>query len=357
MKISRRQMINSLGIASVGAVALTFQNCSKAAFSQNDLDSLSQQGNPGLGPNPNPTPGPNPGPTPNICNRPLSIFDAPAKAPVSVAGIGTINGRSVSPSNAQHDLNSNFYVAPHLDHSTGLQKNQFILTVDVGANPALGNYNKTSSNNTVNIDIITDIYVFRNDTGVLLLWKQVSASDLTPSAFFLLEPSLVSAGVKLTVVCNSIQNGLFGETIDLAQAPLAYSTAVTPFNAAVSFGGSTIHRPYVAVDASGGQNLSGNNLLLHTPDFFLITNNEVRVTLGPSAAKHGAYADDHYVAGGMLFDQNGNLLCLASEHTRASAINHILIFSGLDLAGRTVKDLRVVIFDTLNGMLSGFKKL
>jgi hypothetical protein len=357
MTITRRQLINSLGIASVGAVALTFQNCSNASFSTVEGGSVTGLGGGGGGGGTGPTPTPNPSPTPNVCNRPLSIFDAPARAPQSVAGIGTVNGVSVSPANNQHDLNATFYVAPFYDVAAAVQKNQYILTVDVGSNPGLGQYNQISSNNTSNINIITDIYVFRNDTGALVLWKQVSASDLVPSAYFLLDPALVAAGAKLTVVCNSIQNGYFGELVDLSQAPVAYSTAVGTFNPTLPFGGSSLHRPYVAVNASGGQNISGANLPLHSPDFVQVSNTEVRVTLGPSAAKHGAYADDHYIAGGMLFDQNGNLLARAAELTRASAANHLLIFSGLDLAGRSVKDLRVVAFDTFNGMLSGFKKV
>lgn len=351
MKLTRRQLINTASLAGIGTIALSFQNCQNASFNTPSLDDGSIV---------NPSSTPTPSPTPASCNRPASIFDAPAGAPVAAAQVATINGKAVNPANAQHDLNSVFYIVPFHDHAIGAQRNQHLLTVDVGGNPAGGMYNQLSSNNTMNVDLITDIYVFREDTGVMLLWKQLSASDLRPAAMFLLDPAWVTAGLKLRVVCNSIQSGYFYEMVDLAQAPVAYSSAVPAFNAAVRFGGSSLHRPYVSINASGGQNMVGATGIQHAPNFISVTNTQVQVVLGENSAlrpKHPAIGDDHYMAGGMLYDQNGNILALASEITRAAAANHLLTFSGLDLAGRNVRDLRVVVYDTANGMLQGFRRV
>jgi hypothetical protein len=108
------------------------------------------------------------------------------------------------------------------------------------------------------------------------------------------------------------------------------------------------------LSATGGQ---GDIGVAHAPHFHTVTNTQVQCTLGPVSGRHGRGGPDHYIASGLLFDQNGNLLALQAEQMYADALNHNMVFNNLDLAGRGSRILRAVLFDTYNGIMQGFLKL
>lgn len=349
--MNRRKLLQALSLGGVGSVLLTYQNCSNVGFGAADSASKGLDYNPSTPTDPDdPT---IPTPTPPACMRPLNIYDLPARVPVTNSALTMFNGNAVTAAAGDHDTNAKFYSVPYYDHATNTQSVQHLLTIDV-ANPANGNIHPIASSNFTNLNLISDVYVYRKDTGALIYWKRFGANDQIPSAMMMLDAALVSAGVKLLVVAHCLQHGYFMQTVDLAQAPLAYSTAVSAFVEGIAFGGSDIHRPYVSIDATGGQNDIGS---AHSPHFHTVTNTQVQVTLGPKNARHGRGGPDHYIAGGVLLDQNSNILSMFAEQTYAEALNHNLTFSNLDLSGRGVSRLRAVLFDTYNGILQGFFKL
>jgi hypothetical protein len=279
------------------------------------------------------------------CVRPKNLFDVPAQAPALSALSVKMLGAAPAGVDLMHFPNAKFYAVNHYDHSAAAVRTQHLLTVDVA--------NMISSSDSSNLSFISDIYVFRQDNSELLYWKRLADKSMTASAMILLDPALVTAGRKLTVIVVSEMHGHYGQTVDLAQAPLDYKQAVATFVSGAAYGGATLQRPYVANGATGGQGDIGS---LHSPHFHSVANTEVQVTLGPKTAKHGRYAENHYMAGALLFDQNGNLLG-TSEQTYASAANHNFVFSGLNLSDRKVSNLRCVVLDTLNGILQGFVKV
>ena len=320
--MSRRELIRILSIGGVGATALAYQNCSNmkgTAFGSNSSASLSCDF--------------------DIYNDSASLLSKPDGL---VAGAG------------EHDLNAAFYYANYFDQLTQVQRRQYLIAVDVGTYPGGGQFHPISNSNTASPNIISDIYVFLDRDGSLLLRKRFGAADDTPSALFLIDEALVAAKEKVTVVAHCLMHGYFAQSLDLGQSAQNYSMAVTPFIAGTLFGGSSLRRPYVAYEATGGQ---GNVGVLHAPDFVVVNATNVQVTLGAPASKHGRFAENHYVAGGVLYDENGNIIALASELTYAQAANHLLNFTGFDLAARPVKTLRVAVLDTYNGIMTGFYRL
>ncbi len=353
--LNRRKLLQALSLGGIGSALLAYQNCSNVGFSAVESSSKGlsidpdDPNDPGLPTEPG-TPNPNP-----ACIRPLNIYDLPAHVPVTNAALTTFNGMTAAAASGEHSANAKFYRAPYYDNSTNTQRVQHLLTIDVGTNPAAKMFHPVANSNFANLNILSDTYVYRKDTGALLYWKRFGSHDQIPAAMITLDDALVTGGVKLLVVTHCLQHGYFSQTVDLALPPQEYSTAVGTFAPGTPFGtGSSLYRPYVSLDATGGQDDIGAG---HSPHFHNVTNTQVQVTLGPVNARHGRGGPDHYIAGGVLFDQHGNILALQAEQTYAAALNHNMVFNNLDLAGRGVKILRAVLFDTYNGILQGFFKL
>lgn len=347
-RINRRKLLQALSLGGIGASLLAYQNCSNVGFGSAMEASLGSQS---VDPD-DPTSPTNPNPS---CQRPLNIYDLPARVPAAGPALATFDGLPVAAASGEHALNAKFYSARHYDLSAGnAQKTQYLLTVDIGLNPAAGNYHPVASSNFANLNLLSDVYVYRKDNAQLLYWKRFGGHDQIPSAMILLDEALVTDGAKLLVVARCLQHGFFSQLVDLAASPLNYATAVPAFQAGTPFGGTTAHRPYISLSATGGQNDIG---VAHAPHFHMISNTQVQCTLGPVNARHGRGGPDHYIAAGLLFDQNGNILASEAEQMYAQALNHNLVFNNLDLAGRGVRALRAVLFDTYNGIMQGFLKL
>jgi hypothetical protein len=351
--LSRRKLITALGMIGAGAVAAGYQGCSDVGFNSNMGDSSNlSSGDPDPGPS-------DPLPTdPNLpaCMRPLNLYDAPTLPPSNAEAVRvlTTNPADVTfvtaPAAgiaADHHPNARFYKVDHFEHqSGGAQKVQHLLTVDVA--------HQIASNSFSNLNFITDILIYRQNNTELLHWKRVGSGDKSAHTMIVLDPALVAASAKLWVVVRCLTHKFIAQEVDLGQAPLDYATSVGNFVAGTPFGGSTVHRPYVSVNATGGQ---GNLGTVHSPHFHSVNNGEVQVTLGPVTGRHGRAGENHYICGGALYDQSGNQLSWISEVTYAEAVSHNLVFSGLNLSGRNVKYLRAVVFDTTNGILQGFYKV
>ena len=360
---NRRKVIQGLGLTATGAAILSFQNCSNVNFKSatakpGNNNSLGKEEPVDPTPTPDGTPvgpSPTPGPISPNCNPVMSIFNCPSKAPTSAAGVAQVNGKPVNygaASNDVHNVNPGFFVARYFDHKTGTQKDQFLLTVDVGNSPGNGQFHSGPTNDTSQFDIITDIYVFNQSDGSLLFWKRLNVSDESPSAMFLLDATLMALKPKLAVVTHCLLHGYWGKVVDLNSTPMAYGTAVVTHNAALKHGGSSLRRPFVSVSSNGGQ--SGLDVQKHAPDFSSVTSSVVEVRLGGSSSRHG-YEAGGYVTGGALYDQNSNLLTkMVILRLSDSGQNHVLTFDKLNLNARGVKILRAVVFDSKNGMMAGF---
>lgn len=346
--LNRRKLLQALSLGGIGASLLAYQNCSNVGFGASSKGSFDPAS---IDPDA-PVPPPNTNPS---CNRPLSIYDLPARVPVVTGNLTALDGMTIAAASGEHTINAKYYRTQYYDPSAGNAKKwQHLLTIDIGANPAAGNFHPVANSNFANLNLLSDVYVYRQDTSELLLWKRFGSHDQIPSAIMLLDEILISGAVKLVVVARCLQHGFFSQIVDLAQQPLDWATAVGTFQTGQPFGGSTLYRPYVSLNATGGQ---GDIGYLHAPHFHTVSNTQVQCTLGPVGARHGRYASDHYIAAGLLFDQSGNILALQAEQMYSQALNHNLVFSNLDLAGRGVRILRAVLFDTYNGIMQGFLKI
>ena len=341
MKINRRGLLKGMSIAGVGSALLAYQNCAPSV----EFASMKSSGqNDGLG-NEDPN---NPN-DPSDCVRSLSIYDSPAKLPYMNAKskITTVLPNPTGEA-AAHSPNAKVYKVPYFDHATSSQKDQYLLTVDV-AHPV-------SSSSLNDTNIVTDVYVINPalQTNSVLFWKRFGGNDEHASAMFLLDSALVQQMPQLVVVVHCLMHGFFVQPLDLSDTPLDYFSAVAPWQQNTAFGSCDLKRPYVSVNATGGQ---GNLGAGHAPSFLTVTEDKVEVVLGAPNAKHGRAGSNHYMAGGYLYDQNSNLLSKMSELSYANAADHKLVFEKPKLMERGVKALRVVVMDTFNGHFQSFLKL
>jgi hypothetical protein len=199
---------------------------------------------------------------------------------------------------------------------------------------------------------ISDIYVFDQADNSLLFWRKVGSADPTSSAMFVVPPALQSA--KVTIVLRSQAHGYWGTDFDLSVTPVDYATAVNALDTTKICGGVPIARPYTAPAATGGQ---GNLGILHRPNIIPLSDGAVKVFLGGAldgSGRHPRFASNHYIMGGILLDQNSNLLSAPGSVIYASAANQEITFTGFSLSALNVKTLRAVMFDSLQGRLMGF---
>jgi hypothetical protein len=202
---------------------------------------------------------------------------------------------------------------------------------------------------------LTDVYVFNQANNELLFWRKIDSGDpIAGSCMFVLTPQQHQAQLKVTIVARCSANGYYGLNYNLPAAPPDYKTAVVAYNGAKLCGGVPVTRPYIAPSASGGQ---GDMGILHRPNIIIQSDTLVRSFLGGQlngTCKHPRFADNHYVIGGALFDQNGNMISAPQPILYSTAANHEIAFPVASLAASKIKVLRVVLFDSLQGRLMSF---
>lgn len=369
-KLNRREIVKYAALVGSGFLgAVVFQNCSNVRFAPagnldlgsngaaGGVDDIVNGGAMGGGGNPNTMPGePGSVTNPGVCFSGSCISKAHDYPYINQTHTD-LNGEPIATQanpgvyasvKADYQLNINNYSLMHYDQDTKTATNQkYLLTID-GSHPMNGASFGASN-------MVTDIFVFEVGKCALLYWTRLGTSDKKLSTTIILDQVLVNQGANLNVVLRSTKHGVWSQSYKLSAATaMPYSGAVAAWQSGVPFGGSSLERPYNPQDANGGQ--VGLNVALHTPTIKVISNDEVQACLGPLGAAHDRLAESHYVTGAALFDQNGNILddvkCL--NYARANA-DHSFTFKNLNLSGKGVKTLRVIVFDTFNGMMVGFK--
>lgn len=237
----------------------------------------------------------------------------------------------------EHQISIGYFFADSYANGASGVERRHLLCVDMAANPS-----------------ITDIYVFSQADNSLLFWKKLSSGEATPSSMFVIPAPLRTLAPKITVVARSSIYGYWGRDFDLASAPANYTTAVNPVNFNLLCAGVPLARPYVAPAATGGQ---GDMGVLHRPNIVRVNDSTVRVFLGGQlngSGKHPRFATNHYVMGGALFDQNGNLLSPSETVIYGAANDQQVTFNVPGLLQSGVKTLRAVMFDSLQGRFMSF---
>lgn len=331
--ITRRDALKGLSLAgAAGTIALGYQNCggNPAVFKSGETSSGSE-----------------------VCKESLA-----SRVPTCEASGNILNGKPVNAATPgdEHALLVRLCAPTHFDHAAGASKTQHLLLIDVGSDVTVGSFHPTDYRDFKVVHSITDIFVVDTNTCRIILWKQFSMGDQTPSAFMMLDDEHVQSGKKLKVIAACSTHGFFGLDVDLGTLGMTnYAEIVAPFNQALPFGGTAQHPfPYIALSATGGQ---GDLGVLHAPLLVRLNDNEMTVILGGSTP-HDRYGDDHYIHGAALFDQNGHMLSApVYVRYREATPGPLMTFKNLKLSERGVTHVRAVIFDTLNGYLQGFLKL
>lgn len=255
---------------------------------------------------------------------------------------------------AEHQIKTNYYKADSYTNGGTSLETRYLFCVDVGPMPTSNLYHPVDLGALNSKNTITDIYVFNRLNNQLLFWRKIGSGDLAASAMFVVSAAQHAQQLKVTVVVRCSNHGYWGLNYDLSSNPPNYSTAVNPLDSSKVCGGVPLTRPYIAPSATGGQ---GDLTVLHRPNIIKVSDSQVRVFMGgplDGSAKHGAFAEYHYIMGAALFDQNGNLISLPQTIIYTSANTHELIFNGFNLTAMNVKVLRAVMFDTLQGRLMSF---
>lgn len=254
----------------------------------------------------------------------------------------------------EHKINANYYKADSYVIGGSSLETRYLLCVDIGAMPASNLWHPVEIGALNNKNTITDIYVFNQANNELLFWHKAGSSDTPNGAMFIVTPAQHAAQLKLTIVARCSQHGYWGLDYNLPGTPVNYSTAVNALDTTKVCGGVPLIRPYIAPSATGGQ---GDLGVLHRPNIIKVSDNQVKVFLGGDingTGRHPVFAENHYIMGGALFDQDSNLIGMPQTILYSQANNQQLIFSGFSLAGMGVKTIRAVMFDSLQGRLMSF---
>ncbi len=252
------------------------------------------------------------------------------------------NSGSMANVAAEHRITIGFYSTP-IFNGNGENVTRHLLTVDVGSNPSSSSYHPLSDGNFSELNTITDIYIFDEDACGLLYWKQLGGGDTQPSAVFTLDPADVSAQRRLKIVVRCSSHGFWSERFTLS-SPQAYSSILPAPNPTLIMAGTSLHRPYSPASGStdGGQGLGD----LHRIRFNILDNDRLTIKIGSGHPHEGS----HYIMGGAIFDQNGNLLAPLGQILFSQGTTE-LGFDRLKLSERGVKTIRGVIFDSLQGYI------
>ncbi len=322
-QISRRSLIKAAGIGSLGLMA------PKMALSAEEC-------NPDLVDNPTYNPG-----TGSINGEPILTQTSPGE-------FGAVA--------LKHNISVHFHSMLAFVNNSTAEETRSFLTVEVGPNPDIGVYYTGNANVFSDIEELTDLYIFDASTGVLLYRREFGGGENTYSTMISLDPNYVAQSRNLQIVVRSSKYGLWGRSFSLGVAPENYATRLSTYDAALNFGGSSVNLPYISRSATGGQGTAENIGDIHRPSIN-VSGANVILRLGGDAngnGRHPQINESHYIMGGAIFDQSGNLLSTPQTIRYADAVNHQIVFSNVNVANRGTKTIRAVVFDTLNGYLMGW---
>ncbi len=346
-EISRRKLLKTLGIGSLGAAMLAYQNCSPEPFNIPGKNNSSSE------PDPLGTPAPD-------CIRNGQVADSP----ICEAGTFKINGQEVltqsNPGNLaavalEHTIRIKFYQVLYFDQDTKNLQPKDIFTVGVGPNPDFAIYHPVANGSLSQENKLTDIYVFDASSCELLRWHRLSSSSQKPFVMMVADPLWAVQGRQVKVVVRDALHGYWGEDFTFSPATAsAYGSAVATYVNTVPYGGSSLDLPYIGDSAAGGQTPLGQ---AHAPHIRRINDSLVEVTQGDVDMRHPRVDTSHYINGCALYDQHGQLIAQSDYSGIARTNNHLFRFDNLNLSSRGIRELRAVTFDTFNGYLMGFKSL
>ncbi len=350
-KLSRRDLIQALGIGGLGAALVAYQNCSPVAFDRNQITKNSG------GDTATPTPFPD---NDDDCIRSGKVSDAP----ICEINGNRINGE-VLRSQAQpgdlftvafeHRILTNLHTVSYFDQDLGAIAQKNIFTVEIGANPTAGQYHPIASSNLTQDNKLTDLYIFDSQTCELLRWHRFSSNSQNASVMMVADDAWITQSRSVKVVVRDALHGYWGEDFTFSSLnAIPYSNQVATFDANLPYGGSTLHRPYIGSNATGGQGDLGQ---AHAPHIRIINDNRIEVTQGNLNMRHGVVNNAHYINGAALYDQHGHFISNYAETNVSRAGTHNFIFDGLSLSARGIREIRAVTFDTFNGYLMGFKRI
>lgn len=201
----------------------------------------------------------------------------------------------------------------------------------------------------------------------------LSAGDLIPETMFVLDDSTLLNSEAYIVV--KYGQAYYRRKITLAPQPYSDFINAKTNNPSVPFGGvSSVTRPFIAGRglATGNQGDLGS---LHAP-LIRVFEKDINVIMGGKANRHGRFAENHYIGGAALFDQNGHALgpisniIYGSNHSSTDAgylASHGFMglpndvsettFKNVDLVDRGVRVVRAVMFDTAQGYIMSLQKV
>jgi len=266
----------------------------------------------------------------------------------------------------EHAISISYFkaVAFKVGSTNGQTETRHLLCVDVGMAGAAGVYHPMEANGVDARNTITDIYVFDQADNSLLFWRKLSGNDVAPWAMFIVPEAVQMRAPKITVVARCSAHGYWGQDFDMSVTPTPYATpgVVGSHDFSKLYGGATVMRPYTsAVDPAINKEATGVTQSglgeYHRPNIIKVSDNRVEAFLGGSlsmAGSHDRFEDKHYIAGGLLFDQNGNQLGKTEVILFSEAPQKKVVFTGFSLAAEGVKTLRVIMNDTYQGRFMGF---
>lgn len=329
MQKSRRDLLVKSGIAVGGSIGLAtlYQNC----------------GDPNM----------------TLAKNPSSSVGASSLASLGyTAGVGVsvIDGVPVQEAATGSDLDIfvDFTVATHYSHTDFLGTHeQFLLAVTAGRSRALPYQQRWRSNRSS--ETVLAILLYDKDTGNLIRCRRLNESSSTVATMFMIPDSFLSLTRNVSVVVHHSSRGFLKRDFTMSKNLAAsYSTLVAPYNPALPFAGADLQRPFVAGAgvASGGQ---GDLGLIHYPQIEILAEDTVRVTLGGSTSRHPRIGEDHYIAGGAIYDQDGHELATTATVPYNDIVNFSTVtFPRAAIRDRGVTQIRATIHDTANGYLMGF---
>ena len=251
---------------------------------------------------------------------------------------------SMAPVAPEHRIQAEFYSAP-VYVGNGDIETRHMLIVNVGNNS--NTPHPIDDGNFSELNTISDIYIFNNSSGELLYWKQFGGGDPSPSTMFILDETDVSAQRTLKIVARCSMHGYWSEQVTLS-SPLSYSSLLPSPNSSEIMAGTSLDLPYSPASRSTDGNQGLGNL--HRIRFNIQSgNDQLSMQIGSGHPHQGS----HYIMGGAIFDQSGNLLAPIG-HILFSQNSTMVGFDRLQLSNRGVKTIRGVIFDSLQGYIMTF---
>lgn len=308
VKKSRRDLLVKSGIA-VGAIGLSslYQNCSDSNLT------VAQNASSGL-----------------IGGNALQPYTANA-------GTTSIDGQIVTEATTGSDLDIfvDFTLATHDSHADMLGSHeQHLLSVIAGRNRVTPYAQKWRTNKSA--DTVLAIIVYDKFSGSIIRCHRFNASSNQVDVLMMVLDAMLGQTRTISVVVHHATRGFLKRDFTMSKNLAApYLTLVAPFNSAQPFAGA--------------------NPIIHYPLIEILTEDSVRITLGGVSNRHPRIAEDHYIAGAALYDQDGHIIALTTSVPYGDIVNFSIVnFTRAAIHERGITQLRTVVHDTSNGYLMGF---